>query len=134
MKNIDVKLTANFTLKEFINSTVANQKGITEQFMPDFKIVQNLEKLCINLLQPLREKVGKITINSGYRCKRLNDAVKGSVTSQHLIGCAADIVVANKLEAIAFIKAAKFDQLIIYPNFLHISFTSEQSRKSILYR
>lgn len=48
----------------------------------------------IRKLDALREDLGRpVVINSGYRCKKHNDAVGGSPTSQHLLGKAADIKV-----------------------------------------
>ena len=42
-------------------------------------------------LEMLREQIGPMTINSGFRCRKHNAAVGGSVNSQHTIGNAADI-------------------------------------------
>lgn len=44
------------------------------------------------LLEKIRTVYKKpIIVTSGYRCKKLNDAVGGSKTSQHMKGQAADI-------------------------------------------
>lgn len=57
---------------------------------------KNIVFLIENLLDPIREKLGKpIIVTSGYRPKKLNAAVGGSPTSNHLTGCAADIHVKN---------------------------------------
>ena len=132
--NFDVKLSANFNLSEFLKSDTAKKKRFTEQFYPDYLIIENLEKLCSNVLQPLRNRIGCVKINSGYRCERLNIKLNGSLTSQHMKGCAADIVVADKNFAIDFIKTLEFDQLIIYPTFLHISYELPKLRKQIIYK
>ena len=48
--------------------------------------------LIENVLDPLREAYGKpIVVTSGFRCKKLNKAVGGSPSSQHLLGLDADI-------------------------------------------
>ncbi len=53
---------------------------------------QNLQKLCVLVLQPLRDTIGRpVYINSGYRSKRLNARVGGVPNSRHLQGKAADI-------------------------------------------
>ena len=53
-----------------------------------------LEALVVDLLDPLREAIGRpIRVNSAYRCPRLNARVGGSSTSQHLKGEAADLAV-----------------------------------------
>ena len=69
------------------------------------------------MLDPLREWYGKpITVNSGYRCPELNVAVKGSKTSQHMKGEAADIDTGdrqqNKLLFEYIRKNLPYDQLI----------------------
>jgi hypothetical protein len=55
---------------------------------------QNLITLATTILDKIREAYGEpIKINSAYRCQALNDdpAIKGSKTSQHVTGSAADI-------------------------------------------
>lgn len=84
------KLTEHFTLEELIASSTAKARKIDNT--PDIKSRENLSKLCKEVLQPIRNKYGNcITINSGYRCPKLNTAVGGAKTSQHLTGAAADI-------------------------------------------
>lgn len=102
-----------FSLKELCKSATAQTKGIDN--MPDFYQVQNLCRLCELVLDPVRETVKRpIIVTSGYRSQELNKAVGGVVTSQHVFGCAADIVCAD-MEALGnALKANKnFDQLIL---------------------
>lgn len=80
----------NFTISELVYSDTAKIHNIANT--PDLKSLDNLLYLIVFVLQPLRDKFGSIKINSGYRCKRLNTLVKGAVNSNHLYGCAADIV------------------------------------------
>lgn len=71
-------------------SETAKKKKIDNT--PTLTVVHNLEELCKNLLQPIRDAWGKpIKVTSGYRCPRLNTAVGGSITSVHRIGFAADL-------------------------------------------
>jgi zinc D-Ala-D-Ala carboxypeptidase len=92
-----MQLSKNFTLSEFLNSNNATRLGIKEQFAPPPEVVKNLTILCEKILQPLRDSLpnGFIRISSGYRCPRLNAAVKGQPTSQHLTGKAADVEYIN---------------------------------------
>lgn len=61
--------------------------------VPTYDHLQNLRRLAIDILQPVRDRWGKpITVTSGYRSPALNRAVKGASGSQHLKGEAADIV------------------------------------------
>ena len=80
----------HFELDEFIKSDVATQRKIDNT--PTFEVVEHLEELVENFLEPLRIALGyPIVINSGYRCAKLNRAVGGSDTSAHPLGFAADI-------------------------------------------
>ena len=85
---------------------------------------ENIKALVANVLDPAREKLGKpITVNSGYRCRHHNEAVGGAVKSQHMAGEAADITCSdNALLEKIIREQGRFDQLIIYPTFLHVSY------------
>lgn len=75
-----------FTLKELSKTDT----GLANT--PDASAVKALTALVDNILDPLRRAWGRpIYVNSGYRCKAVNNAVGGSKTSQHLLGEAADI-------------------------------------------
>lgn len=83
-------LSKNFTLEELIKSPTAKRFKIDNT--PGTKEAENLRNLCTKILQPIRDKYGKpITINSGYRCPRVNALIKGAKTSDHIYGAAADI-------------------------------------------
>ena len=95
---------------------------------------QNLQALVEHVLDPARERLGMpITVNSGYRCPAHNKAVGGVKNSQHLKGEAADITCAdNKRLAEIIEQLGNFDQLIVYPTFLHVSYKRQGvNRKSI---
>ena len=93
---------------------------------------QNIEALVAEVLDPVRDEYGKpIYVNSGYRCEKHNAAVGGVPRSQHLVGQAADISVKSEklkvkseLETLAsiIVQQGRFDQLILYPTFLHVSY------------
>lgn len=87
-----MKLSENFSLAELIEAGSARRLGLDEQFSPSEEIISNLKALVINVLQPLREAIGhEIKITSGYRSPKVNKAVGGSKTSDHLFGRAADV-------------------------------------------
>jgi len=95
------KLSANFSLEELIASKTARDKRIDNTPTPE--VVANLEKLCQEVLQPIRNKYGRaITITSGYRCPKLNSAIGGVKNSQHMSGCAADIKCTATSKAVLF--------------------------------
>ena len=82
-----IRLSPNFTLAEMV--ATSHRKL---QDTPTLDVIQNLQKLCVHVLQPLRDTVGApVYINSGYRSKRLNARVGGVPNSYHLLGKAADI-------------------------------------------
>ena len=80
-----------FTMGELVSSRTADKKGIINRCNKEH--AANLTALVEKVLDPLREAYGKpIRVTSGYRCEALNKAVGGSPTSDHMKGCAADIV------------------------------------------
>ena len=85
---------------------------------------ENVKALVSEVLDPVREKLGMpIVVNSGYRCERHNKDVGGVRNSQHLRGEAADIHCQdNERLKQLIIENGKFDQLITYPTFLHVSY------------
>lgn len=85
-----MKLSEHFTLEELTQSATAARKGIDNT--PSKAIIQELQKLAITVLEPLRVAWGApIKVSSGYRCPKLNAAVGSKSTSQHVKGQAADI-------------------------------------------
>jgi hypothetical protein len=89
---VDVALSKNFTLSEFLKSEWADKLDIDNT--PTETAVNNLQLLVTNVLQPLRDLLNTaVEISSGYRCPALNKAVKGEAASFHLQGKAADIKV-----------------------------------------
>lgn len=127
-----------FTIKELIASSTAQSKGIDNT--PTQQVIDNLTKLVDAVLDPLREWYGQpITVNSGYRCEALNEAVGGAKTSQHMTGHAADITVHSKdgnKKLFDYIKDnLEFDQLIDESNlsWVHVSYKEGNNRKQVLY-
>lgn len=85
-----MKLTEHFTLEEMLRSETAAKKHIENRI--NATEVNNLVRLCVAVLEPLREHFGQpIKINSGFRCRALNKAVGGADNSYHLQGRAVDI-------------------------------------------
>ncbi len=96
------------------------------------EVEANIEALVAEVLDPVRELFGKpIYVNSGHRCEAYNRKVGGVSRSQHIVGEAVDISVKSEklkvkseLETLArlIVEQGRFDQLIIYPTFLHVSY------------
>ena len=106
---LDEHLSPHFTVGEFFRSGTAIRLGIDNN--PDAhpgegistaEVVENLRALCTEVLEPLRRRVGRVIVTSGYRCQELNKAVGGVWNSQHLKGEAADIFVPDTATAMCY--------------------------------
>lgn len=114
-----------FTIKEMTKSQTAKLYHIDNT--PTEKVIENLKKVMY-ILDMVRVHMGKpILVNSGYRCKKLNDMVGGVQESMHTRGLAADFRT-GKIEDIdnmfEFLKENrkefKIIELINYRTFIHM--------------
>jgi zinc D-Ala-D-Ala carboxypeptidase len=127
-----------FPLRELLRSQSATRNGIEEQFSPNPEVIENLRLLCVHILQPLRDMLGRgVFVNSGYRCLRVNEAVGGAKSSQHLTGEAADIEVGHLTieQLYQRIKNSDlpYDQLIQeFDQWVHVSYKAKGGRKQCL--
>ena len=126
-----MKLTPNFTLEEMTASEIGARKGLDNT--PNATEIANLVRTA-GLLEQVRELLKKpIIINSAFRSKAVNDAVGSKDTSQHRIGCAADIRVPGmtpKQVVEAIMKSdIPYDQLIReFDSWTHISVPDSAAR------
>ena len=129
-----------FNYSEFLKSDAAEKYQVNN--IPDgaqlSQVLGNIKALVLNVLDPLRARVGRpIIITSGYRSQRVNELVGGSKTSQHLSGKAADIHVQGytpqQMDVVyqTIQMCYDFDQLIFYPskNIIHISWNGDKNRQ-----
>lgn len=127
-----------FTMKELTKSSTADKLSIDNT--PTSEASAQLSNLVTHVLDPLREMYGKpITVNSGYRCPKLNAAVGGAKTSQHMCGCAVDITGGSREENKKLFELIRdnlpFDQLLNESDYswVHVSYVStSKNRKQIL--
>lgn len=131
-----------FTIQELCKSKTATDLGIDNT--PKKNHEANMKLLIENLLDPIREMWGdKIYVNSGYRCKDLNNAVGGVDTSHHLFGQACDISVrsvSGNKELFEMIKNSDLEwtQLISEKTtnkgckWIHISYCENNLKKQVL--
>lgn len=85
----------HFSIDELCKSFTAETQNIAN--VPNSAAKKNLKRLIYTMLEPARELIGcPIIVTSGYRCSKLNAAVGGVKSSQHLQGLAADIISGNK--------------------------------------
>ena len=127
-------MTAIFTEQEVLASSTASRLGIDNTWAaPEHKA--NMQYLLDTVLQPLRDKFGRIRISSGYRTLALNAAI-GSIGKSHPLGQAVDIqpIEADKQEVFDYIQTlSTFDNVIAElftpsSGWVHISVVRGQAR------
>ena len=136
-----MKLSANFSLNELTTSDTATRHDIENT--PSMQVIENLQDLVDNVLQPLREKFGPIVVTSGYRSPAVNTKIGGSTTSDHCHGYAADFEVLgmdNRELALYIRDHLKFKQLILEfyrdgvpdSGWVHCSFQKDANKGQVL--
>jgi len=124
-----MNLSEHFTLEEL---TATSHREFDNT--PNATEIANLTRLAATLEQVKTLLGGKpVMINSGFRSKAVNDSVGSRDTSQHRIGCAADIRVPGMTpnEVVKAIIASHigYDQLIReFDSWTHISVPDMPSR------
>jgi hypothetical protein len=124
-----MQLSEHFSLEELIATShreFDNTPNATE--------IANLTRLAA-LLEQVKTLLGgkPVMINSGFRSKQVNDSVGSKDTSQHRIGCAADIRVPgmtpNEVVQAIITSDIGYDQLIReFDSWTHISVPDMPSR------
>lgn len=117
-----MNLTPHFTLDEL---THTDHRDLDNT--PNENEIANLRRLA-DFLEQVKVVLGgkPIMVNSAFRSKAVNDAVGSKDTSQHRIGCAADIRVPGMTpdEVVKAVIASKigYDQVIReFDRWTHIS-------------
>ena len=136
-------ISKNFDYKEFEKTDVPGMQ--VRNTITSTEVRDSIKALVDEVLQPLRDAWGALAINSGYRCPEVNKAVGGVPTSQHTKGEAADVCPFGRnghgdIETVRQLaqKAVEldlpFDQMILYPSFVHFSHKLKgEQRRQILY-
>jgi hypothetical protein len=132
-------LSKNLSLAEVIKSQTAIRKNIDN--IPSLRHQDNLIAIAQAVFQPLRDWYAKpITVSSGYRSPQLNQAINGSLSSQHCKGEALDLDVGDEnFMLFDYIRLnLDFDQMIwefgddVNPAWVHVSYKVSGNRKQIL--
>lgn len=120
------QFSTNFDSTELCVSK--DRPDLAKKIVPTSENYLSAKLLAILILQPIRDKYGIINILSWLRSPELNNAIGGCATSDHLLGCAADISPKNADVEQVFLWIIKesnlpFRECIYYPNdkFIHIS-------------
>ena len=121
-----MNLSPHFTLEEL---TITEHREFDNT--PDEAELANLKRLA-EFLEKVKEVLGgkPIMVNSAFRCKQVNDAVGSKDTSQHRVGCAADLRIPGMTpdEVVKAIIASGigYDQVIReFDRWTHISVPNE---------
>ena len=137
-----MRISKNYKMREFsVSSSFPHlATGVPKEFQC------NVVNLVLALLQPINDATGWSNyISSGYRSPMLNSRVGGSPSSQHLKGEASDnnfyyYQNGKKISVTPYEVAKKvkwlnldFDQMILYPTFIHLSFKVGANRRQVLY-
>jgi zinc D-Ala-D-Ala carboxypeptidase len=128
-----VNLSEHFTLEELTNSETAARNNWDNT--PNATELANLVRLAAFLEEVKTVLGGKpIMINSAFRSKLVNDGVGSKDSSQHRVGCAADIRVPNMTpdEVVKAVIAAGigYDQIIReFDRWTHISIPNNPEDK-----
>ena len=137
-----MQLSKNFSLLELTKSQTAERKNIDNTPSPTHQ--ENLQLLCENVLQPVRDHFSRVvSVSSGYRSQELCLAIGSKTTSQHAKGQAADFEifgVSNKELADYIHYNLNYDQLILEywnesdPNsgWVHCSYSESNKRRQYL--
>lgn len=126
-----MKLSPNFSYEELTASEIGERLGYDNT--PNATELANLMRLA-GLLEQVRALINKpIIVNSGFRSKAVNDAVHSKDTSQHRIGCAADIRVhgmtPRQIVEKCVTTGLPYDQIIVeFDSWVHISIPDTPSR------
>lgn len=136
--DLNQNLSPNFTLRELTFSQTALMRGIDNT--PTITEIQRLKTLCEQILQPARDVLGALRINSGFRSAEVNRIIGGVPDSAHRLGYAADVVPTNgdtKAFAKWVVDNRQFDQVILEfgtddkPSWIHVS-CDPRNRRRIL--
>jgi uncharacterized protein YcbK (DUF882 family) len=117
-----MKVTEHFTLEELTHTDHRQFENT-----PNATELANLTRLAV-LLEQVKTLLGNkpIMVNSAFRSKQVNDAVGSKDSSQHRIGCAADIrvpgVTPDEVVRAVIASGIGYDQIIReFDRWTHIS-------------
>jgi len=118
-------ISPNFTYGQLV--TTNNRNFINLNYDEGKKYINNLTRLCNEILEPIVVLIGEVPIiDSAFRCVELNTSLGASKTSQHMDAEAGDTKYRNMSLKNVFNKIADsslpFGQLIFeFSSWVHVS-------------
>lgn len=104
---------------------------------PNAEQISNGKRLFKNILEPISNQYGGLVVTSAFRNEKINRLVGGSLNSQHMTGEALDFRVPGKSHkevAKWIIDNLEFDQLILEPTWIHISYSNKNRKEVLTYK
>lgn len=129
-----MQLTPHFSLFEL---AVTSKREFKQKNLDEAQKIMGRMYQLAGFAERVREIIGHpLIINSGYRCVALNNALKGSLTSQHLLAEAIDIrtnaKTPNEIFQILVASDLKYDQIILEKvgnaQWVHVSIGSKKEK------
>lgn len=121
--------------KIFTYSKIGVKYGIENK--PNSEQISNGKRLFKNILKPISNQYSNLIVTSAFRNEKINRLVGGSLNSQHMTGEALDFHVpgiSHKEVARWIIGNLKFDQLILEPTWIHISYSDKNKNEVLTYK
>jgi zinc D-Ala-D-Ala carboxypeptidase len=126
-----IQISAHISINE------ATHTGTGLPSVPDAETINRMVLVANKVFEPVRVHFNKpFRINSFFRSPKVNKAVGGVTSSQHVKGEAIDIHCEYIPDKVVFdyIKAnLVFDQVLLEPSWVHISYSSVKNRQQALY-
>ena len=137
--DLNSRLSEHFKLWEFVTSQIASRQNIDNT--PPLEVINNLQTICQQILEPAWNALGSIKILSGYYSLELNHAIGINREKDFSRGNAVEIMalaVSNQQLSNWLQKESDFDQIILTQNpngeiaSIYVSYSPTIGRKLVL--
>ncbi len=139
-----IMISEHVSLSDACASQTATRKGIPN--VPSEEAIECMKLVALECYEPLwATSGGNIRISSFFRGPELNKAVRGSRTSQHMLGMAIDIIATGRYTNAQLLKDARalqsYDQVISEygasekdPAWVHVSYKGYSVNRNMYLR